>query len=74
MVPKLRKKRLVVVVAAALSCNFYFPSLHLVRGLSFNDSPGHEGSQRLYLPFISLGLVLRIVLSLSTFRYALWVS
>ena len=58
------------MVAVVLSCNFRFPSLHLVRGLSSHDSPGHESFQRLYLPFIYPGPVLRVVLSPPTFRYA----
>ena len=58
------------MVAVVLSCNFRFPSLHLVRGLSSNDCPGHESFQRLYLPFIYPGPALRVVLSSSTFRYA----
>ena len=68
MVPKLRKMR-IAAVAAVSSCNFHFPSLHLVCGLSFNDSPGHESFQRLYLCSDSALYVQ--VLSPSTFRHAL---
>ena len=69
MVPNLRKKRIAAAVVAVSSCNFRFPSLHLVCGLSFNDSPGHEGFQRLYLCSDS-ALHVR-VLSPSTSRRAL---
>ena len=69
MVPKLRKKRITVLVAAVLSCNFRFLSVSLVRGLSFNAP--HGLSKTLFLLMIYPGPALRVVLSPLTFRYAL---